>query len=144
MAEKVYFNLETGFQFLIMQKGAFETGLLLSDLEISETREVFGMYGENQGADDFFPYPNFVISPGFYFTLNKMLIQTNFVYQKSLVTLYKGEYLFDNLNQSPRSRGDYKLSGDYIGLSFNIHMLKKENRTRWQRKQWKKNNPDEE
>lgn len=144
MAEKIYFNLETGFQFLIMQKGSFETSLLLTDPEISESREVFGMYGENQGADDFFPYPNFIISPGFYFTLNKMLIQTNFVYQKSLITLYKGEYLFDNLTESPRSRGDYKLSGDYIGLSFNIHVLKKENRTRWQRKQWKKNNPDEE
>lgn len=138
---KIYFNLETGFQFVLMQKGSFSTGLNLIDLESSEAREVFGLYGNNPKTNI---YPNLILSPGFYFTLDKYLIQTNFIYQKSLLAYYKGEYLFDNLTESPRSRGDYKLQGDYIGLSFNVHFLKKEYRAGWIQRQKKKNGYDSE
>ncbi len=137
--KKIVFNLETGFQFVLMQQGDFSTGLLLTDQELSETREVFGLYGVNPKTNI---YPNLILSPGFYFTLDKYLIQTNFIYQKSFIAYYKGEYLFDNLTESPRSRGDYKLQGDYIGLNFNVHFLKKEYRPGWIRRYKEKNGYD--
>jgi len=141
LANKIYFNIETGFQFVIMQPGSFLTGLTLSNQEQDETRQIFSLYGDSSETNI---YPNLIISPGFYFTLDKLLIQANFIYQKSFIAYYKGEYLFDNLFVSPRSRGDYELQGDYIGLSFNVHILKKEYRSRWQRKQKEKFDFDEQ
>jgi hypothetical protein len=35
----------------------------------------------------------------------------------------EGEYLFDNMFMSERSRGDYKLSGNYLGLLFSISLV---------------------
>jgi hypothetical protein len=53
------------------------------------------------------------------------LYQLNFIYQISLIRYYEGQYVVDNLAQSERSESDTTLSGDYTGISFNIHLRKK-------------------
>jgi hypothetical protein len=54
-----------------------------------------------------------------------VLYQINFVYQNSLIRYYEGKYVIDNLAQSERSESKTTLSGDYIGISFNLHFRKK-------------------
>lgn len=49
----------------------------------------------------------------------------DFIYQNSLIRYYEGQYVVDNLAQSERSESKTTLSGDYIGISFNIHLRKK-------------------
>jgi hypothetical protein len=45
MAYNLFFNLEMGFHFMIMQQGGFDVTYLFSNEELSESREIFAMYG---------------------------------------------------------------------------------------------------
>ncbi|RDI05474.1 hypothetical protein [Flavobacterium sp. AG291] len=127
MGYNLYFNLETGFNMMLMQKGGYSYSAAFSNEDMSETREVFAMYADTNGP--LIVYPNLVVSPGFYFALSGVLLQTNVIYQKPLIGFFEGEYQFGNLLQSGNTRGDYKMSGEYIGLQFTVHLKKKHRRT---------------
>ncbi|MBA3986300.1 MAG: hypothetical protein H0X63_06975 [Flavobacteriales bacterium] len=123
MAYNLFFNLEMGFHFMIMQQGGFDVTYLFSNEELSESREIFAMYGNATNPTSI--YPNLILSPGFYFTFPGILLQTNVIFQKPIVPFFKGEYQFGNLLESGPTRGDYKNSGEYLGLLFTVHLKKK-------------------
>ncbi|PIX08247.1 MAG: hypothetical protein COZ75_13035 [Flavobacteriaceae bacterium CG_4_8_14_3_um_filter_34_10] len=124
MGENVFFSAYSGFNMMLMQPGRFELGYHYApDSNPNEGIQVFGLYGE--ATNPTIIYPNFVISPGFYFVFNKSIMQLNIMYQKALVKHFKGEYQFGNLEVSPPSRGDYILSGNYLGMSLTMFLKKK-------------------
>ena len=125
MTANLYFNLETGFHVALMQKGEFSSSASYSNDDNTESREMFAMYAENPNTT---VYPNIIISPGFYYTFHGFLLQANFIYQNSIPNYYKGEYQFGNLLESGPTRGSYKLSGDFIGLAFAVHLKKNKRR----------------
>ncbi|MFL9845386.1 hypothetical protein [Flavobacterium rhizosphaerae] len=122
MAYNVYFSLDTGFHIMIMQEGGYDVNYIFTSPDGNESREVFALYANTNNPACV--YPNAIISPGFYVACYGMLIQGSIIYQKPLVPFFKGEYQFGNLLQSAPTRGDYSLSGQYLGLSFNIHLKK--------------------
>lgn len=122
MSEHIYFNLETGLHLTIQPSGSFDFHILLVSEEKQEAREVFAVYADN--PDKKWIYPNLIISPGLYFAESWGLVQANIIYQNTLINYYTGEYQFGNLIKSPPTRGNYKLSGDYIGVSLSFHFNK--------------------
>ncbi len=120
MAERVFFSLAGGFDFTLLSSGGFEGSITYSNEEIS--KQVFGIYGDTA---DFWIYPSLRISPGLYFVTEKMLFQVHFSYKKSLVSYFRGEYQFGNLDVSEPTRGNHIITGDFIGLGLTIYFRKK-------------------
>jgi len=127
MGYNLFFNLEMGFHFMLMRQGGFDVTFTYSNEELSESREIFAMYGNATNPTSV--YPILILSPGFYFTFPGILLQTNIIFQKPIVPFFKGEYQFGNLLESRPTRGDYKNSGEYLGFLFTVH-LKKKKKTR--------------
>lgn len=123
MAYNLYFSLETGFHVSIMQEGGFEVSEMYLNPAETEARIIYAMRAETHNPTSI--YPNAVISPGFYLMLYGILIQGSVIYQRPVVPFFKGEYIFGNFVQSSSAKGDYKLSGEYLGLSFSAHLRKK-------------------
>ena len=120
IAKNTYFNFETGFSIFYIDNGNIYTSFEFANDE--QIREVFGVYAVTQENTI---QASFIISPGFYFTKKNYLFQINLKYNKNFQNVLEGEYLFDNLLVSPRTRGSYKISGDYIGLSTTVYFKKK-------------------
>lgn len=121
MGENIFFSISAGLDITLLRYGAFEVGYWFSNSDESELREVFGVYGYTK--ENWFTYPGLRISPGFYFIFDKVLYQLNFTYKKSLMSYFKGEYQFANL-ETEIVRGDYKMTGDYIGLGVSVFFKK--------------------
>lgn len=121
MGKKLFFSAMGGFDFTILRPGRFDIGIAYSN-DFNDRREVFAMYGE---SSDFFISPSLRLSPGLYFVTKKALYQIQLTYKKSLVPYFKGEYQFGNLDVSEPKRGDYKLSGDFIGLGVTVFLKKR-------------------
>ncbi len=121
MGKKIFFSAMGGLDFTILNSGQFDFVVSYGN-NLNEGREVFAMYGETSG---FFIYPSLRLGPGLYFVTKKALYQLQLTYKKSLVPYFKGEYQFGNLDVSEPTRGDYKLSGDFIGLGLTMFLKKK-------------------
>ncbi len=119
----LYFNIETGLMLAIIQPGRADGGILSFVTSLEDKREVFGIRAETITSS--WVLPNVIISPGFYYRTNAAMYQLNFIYQNSVIRYYEGAYVVDNLAVSARSEGKTTLSGDYMGISFNVHLRKK-------------------
>lgn len=119
LSPRFIFNINAGAEFMFLRKGGFEN---ISAWEYTDemVSEKFGIYGNTQGGI----YPSLRLSPGIYYKSKYLLIQTNLVYKKSLKNYYEGEFQYNNLENASPSRGDYKLSGDYIGLEVSLFFKK--------------------
>jgi hypothetical protein len=120
---RIYFNIESGLMLALIQPGSADSTSTRFVTSLEDKREVFGIRAEN--ITQSWILPNLIISPGIYYMTEPALYQLNFIYQNSLIRYYEGQYVVDNLAQSERSESDTTLSGDYIGISFNIHLRKK-------------------
>jgi hypothetical protein len=119
----LYFNIESGLMLALIQPGSADTTSAKFVTSLEDKRVVFGIRAEN--ITQSWILPNLIISPGIYYMTEPALYQLNFIYQNSLIRYYEGQYVVDNLAVSERSESDTTLSGDYIGISFNIHLRKK-------------------
>lgn len=126
MAYNLYFNLETGLNIMLMEKGTIESSNTFIS-EGSKEQTIFAIHADTKSP--LVVYPNVIISPGFYFAFNGILIQGNVIYQKPLIAFFEGEYAFDNLKVSQPTKGTYKINGEYLGLQFSVHLKRnKKNR----------------
>ncbi|AGC75940.1 hypothetical protein LX97_00619 [Nonlabens dokdonensis] len=120
---RLYFNIESGLMLALIQPGSADSLVLTPVTSLEDKRVVFGIRAEN--ITQSWILPNLIISLGIYYMTEPALYQLNFIYQNSLIRYYEGKYVVDNLAVSERSESDTTLSGDYIGISFNIHLRKK-------------------
>ncbi|MDR6301292.1 hypothetical protein [Mesonia maritima] len=124
MGNSLFFYTNGGFDFTLISKGGTELSYSYGDEFLKEERQVFVLYENTSG---FFIYPSLRIGPGLYIISEKVLYQIGFVYKKSLVPYLKGEYQFGNLEESKPTRGNFKMTGDFLGLGVTIFLKKKIN-----------------
>jgi hypothetical protein len=118
---RTFANLSTGFKIMYFPSGEAEYTLAISDEQLSDHREIFGLKLESpensfQGS--------FIIGTGFSYALKKVLLKANLIYVMNFQNTISGEYQFANLFTSPDTRGYYDLSGNYIGLQFSVSLKK--------------------
>lgn len=120
-SKNTFASLLVGSKIMYFPYG--EAGMVysISDEELSERREVFGLKLESQ-KNAF--QGSFVLGTGFSYALQKILLKANIIYVFNLQNTIEGEYQFANLFTSADTRGDYKLSGNYLGLLFSISFNK--------------------
>ncbi len=75
----------------------------------------------NRGSWDF----DLVFKLGWYYQFKPVMLQTNLVYKHRFNNQYEGYYVFNNLKNNAFTNGNYSLSGDYIGISFDIYFHKR-------------------
>jgi|GEM_PF-3461015 len=119
----LYFNIETGFMLALIQPGSASHTSSEFVTSLEDKREIFGIKAEN--ITTLWILPNVIISPGIYYRTDAVMYQLNFVYQNSIIRYYEGKYVVDNLAVSARSESRTTLSGDYIGIVFNVNLRKK-------------------
>ena len=113
VSKKVFANFSTGFKVMYFPSGEADLSVVFHNEDDTETREMFGLKVES-------PYNcfqgSFVIGSGISYATKKLLLKANMIYVMNFQNAMDGEYLFDNMLVSPRSRGYYELSGNYLGL----------------------------
>jgi hypothetical protein len=131
LGPRLYASAMGGVNIAWIPEGSVEVGASVLVEELNEVREFFELRSQTR---EFPLYPNLRLSLGLYFMWDKLLLQTNVVYQKSIPNYFTGEYLFDNLEISDRTEGTYSYSGDYIGLEF-VFFLKKRKQRKTKKKE---------
>jgi len=128
LTTKTFFNVNIGLKFMIFPPAGEAITYSVIDETNNIGAEVFGSYADT--SNNQFYQTNLQMGAGVYFLFDKMMIQTNIVYNKSFKDLFQGEFQFDNLDVSEPTRGYYKVSGDYIGLSATIYLKKRVKKNR--------------
>lgn len=118
---KTFASFMTGLKAMYFPHGESEYTYAISDEELSDYREIFGLKLESpensiQGS--------FTIGTGFSYTMEKVLLKANIIYVMNFQNTISGEYQFANLFTSPDTRGYYNLSGNYLGLQFSVSLKK--------------------
>jgi hypothetical protein len=116
-----FLNFLTGLKVMYFPSGDAYYSYTISNEDNTESREVFGL---NLHSQDFSFYGSFVIGTGISYTMRKVLLKTNIIYVMNFQNTIEGEYQFGNLLTSPPTRGDYELSGNYLGLLFSVSLAK--------------------
>jgi hypothetical protein len=122
---KTFATFITGLKAMYFPHGGSEYTYAISDEELSDYREIFGLKLESpvnsiQGS--------FTIGTGFSYTMEKVLLKANLIYVMNFQNTITGEYQFANLFTSPDTRGYYDLSGNYLGLLFSVSLKKSKNK----------------
>jgi len=120
-SKNTFASLLTGLKAMYFPHGGEEYVYAISDEQISDYREIFGLKLESpensfQGS--------FVVGTGFSCAMEKVLLKANLIYVMNFQNTITGEYQFANLFTSPDSRGYYNLSGNYLGLLFSVSLRK--------------------
>jgi len=118
----IFLNFRTGLKVMFFPTGSGSMSLTFHNKDDTESREVFDL--RVNSPDNLFQ-GSFVIGSGISYAIKKLLLKANIIYVMNFQNSMKGEYLFDNMFVSPRSRGYYNLSGNYLGLLFSISLAKK-------------------
>jgi hypothetical protein len=121
ISNNLFFNANVSVNVSYLQNGGIYSSVTIADEETQIYRENFALRSYTQDNEI---QGSATISAGLYFPLKYFLLQTNVVYNKNFQNILEGEYLFGNLFVSESTRGDYKLSGDYLGLSFTVFLKK--------------------
>lgn len=119
-SKNTFASLLVGSKIMYFPYGQAELTHAIS-YELSDYREVFGLKLESQ-KNAF--QGSFVLGTGFSYALQKILLKANLIYVFNLQNTITGEYQFANLFVSADTRGDYNLSGNYLGLLFSISFNK--------------------
>ncbi len=125
MKEKVFISFLSGFKVKFFPP--YEALLIysISNEDNTESREIFGL---NLHSHDNLFHGSFVIGSGISIAMKKVLLKTNFIYVMNFQNTFEGEYQFGNLLTSPPTRGDYELSGNYLGLVFTVSLAKRKDK----------------
>lgn len=123
--DNIFLNFLTGLKVMYFPSGEAELSIVFHNENDTESREVFGL--KLHSPDNSFQ-GSFVVGTGISFAMKKVLLKSNIIYVMNFHNAIEGEYLFDNLLVSPRSRGYYELSGNYLGLLFSVSLAKKKDK----------------
>ena len=125
ISKRIFVNFRTGLKAMYFPDGSASLSWTFHNEDETEAREVFGLRVES-------PYNwfqgSFVIGTGCSYATKKLLFKANMIYVMNFQNAMDGEYLFDNMFVSARSRGYYKLSGNYLGLVFSASLAKKKDK----------------
>jgi len=116
-----FVNFLSGLKVMYFPKGDSYYGLLISNEDNTESREIFGL---NLHSQDYKFYGSFIVGTGASFAMKKLLLKANLIYVINFTSTIEGEYQFNNLFTSPPARGNYKLSGNYLGLLISASLKK--------------------
>lgn len=119
--KKMYAFFTTGLRALYFPSGGASLSVVYHNQDDSESREVFGMRMES--PDNTFQ-GSFEIGTGLTYPINKVLLQSRIMYVLNFQKIMEGEYLFDNMFVSPRSYGQYELSGNYLTVLVSVSLMK--------------------
>ncbi len=121
LGKKIYINFSAGFDV------GFGSGItaiyqdrIQKKIDANSQITVFTIKLDNSGF-----LAGSQLKGGFYINFDTFLLQTNLLYNKSLLNLWEGEYRFSSLLNSERTTGRYKQSGDYFGLSTTVFFKRK-------------------
>jgi len=121
--ERVFLSFYGGGRMRFLPSGIISSGYLVRFEELNESREVFAMRLETPEQ----VYSGGLIAgSGVSYDLDKFLLKCNVLYVMNFQNTVEGEYLFDNVYETPRSRGEYALSGNHLSLQFLISFKQNE------------------
>jgi len=121
VSKKLFAFFTTGLRALYFPHGEASYSLTFSNPDQNESREVFGM--RMVSPDNAFQ-GSFEIGTGLIFPVNKVLLKSRIIYVMNFQNIIEGEYLFDNMFVSPRSYGQYELSGNYLTVLVSVGLSK--------------------
>ena len=122
LSKNIYLNTNLGLNISYLFSGSVLYTVSIEDEDNNLDREVFALYAHTPNSE---LQVSAIFGLGLYFPLKYFLLQTNIVYNKSFANVLEGEYQFGNLLVSEPTRGDYKVSGDFIGLSATFYFKKR-------------------
>ncbi len=125
LTKNIFFNANLSLNLSYIQNGSESLILSISDEseEIIRDVEVFGVLVDTQDNEI---QGSAKISAGVYIPLKFFMLQANICYNKNFQNIFKGVYVFDNLLVSERTKGDYKVSGNYLGISISVFFKRSE------------------
>lgn len=135
IAKSMYFNVNAGINFNLIRDSTNEYNYRIITEEMGEIIEVREIFISYQNTLDQFIQFGGTLSAGFYFPFKNWMLQTNIIYNKNFQNLWEGEYQFGNLFVSEPTRGDYIVSGDYLGLSTTFYFKKRTKKKKEKRNQ---------
>ncbi len=119
LARDIFLSASLGFNFLYHAPQFAETGVVVINEDETEAREIFAISTETNNSG---LYAQLFFSTGIYIKGKQRLYNMSIIYNKNLGNTFSGNYAFDNLFVSPRTEGEYKLSGNYFGLSISMYL----------------------
>jgi hypothetical protein len=123
IGDKAFGQLRTGLKLMYFPPGDAYTSATFHSLEQDMSKEVWGIKASSQ---DYSYYGSYIIGGGVNWMFKKLLLKTNLIYVWNFTPTIEGEYQFDHLLITEKSRGDYTLSGNYLALLFIIHFQKRD------------------
>lgn len=70
-------------------------------------------------------HPSGQIGVGMYFPYRKWMLRVNLHYTKLFEKMYRGTFVYDNLQTTPDFGGTYGFKGDSFGVDFTVYLAKK-------------------
>jgi hypothetical protein len=119
--KKMFAFFTTGLRAFYFPPGEASLSWVFHNEDMTESREVFGM---RMVSPDNAVQGSFEIGTGLIFPINKVLLKSKIIYVMNFQNIMEGEYLFDNMFVSPRSYGQYELSGNYLTVLFSVSLKK--------------------
>ncbi len=120
--ENAYAQLRTGIKIMYFPSGDAYTSIMFINQELGTSKEVWGIKASSQ---DFSYYGSYIIGGGVNWMFKRLLLKTNLIYFWNFTPTITGEYQFDHLLITEKSRGDYTLSGNYLALLITFHFKKR-------------------
>lgn len=125
--DRIFIYFTTGLKVMYFPPGEASFSIIFHNENDTEAKEVFGL--RLFSPDNSFQ-GSFVIGSGISLALKRILLKTTFIYVMNFQNIIEGEYQFGNLEVSAPARGDYELSGNYIGLLFSASLSKRKHKSR--------------
>jgi hypothetical protein len=119
VGEKAFFNVAYGIRAFFLGNGTMSVLNESWDEQSGIYRNYFILNAESPKNSI---QASSYLTSGLYFTLDKLLIQVNLIYNKNFQKFLMGEYHFLDLRTTPPSGGKYVFSGDFYGLSINLFL----------------------
>ncbi|MFV0211022.1 hypothetical protein OBK22_04280 [Empedobacter falsenii] len=124
--DKFILSFGLGTELMFYKSTFIEYVYSYTDETKNERTEIFGLRLNNDKNTSF--TPTLRLSPSIYWKNKITLIQLGLIYKNDFRNYLEGEYIYDNLENNPTSRGKVKIPGDYIGLELNVFLKKSKKR----------------
>lgn len=121
VGKNLYLNVNGGVITAIRDGGFSASGYHPVFVDFQE--DSFQVFKLNYKSTDF--QVSSQVSTGLYIVLDKFMLRTNLLYNKSFKDTQKGGYSFRGLRTSLGQTGSISLSGDYFGISTTIYFKHK-------------------
>ena len=120
--KKKAIDLFAGMKAMLFPSGNLEYIASVSNRTLTSEKDVFHLYLD---SPDNYIQGSFVFGSGYELKHKKRLWKVNLIRVINFQNLLEGQYWTKNLNVTPLSAGQYKLSGNYWGILCSIALKKK-------------------